>query len=80
MLLDCDTTVKGNNTADYQLLHLADYGIMPLGQGAHEGRKAQGLMGVREGTDAMVTRPQHILHRSYENDLCHSGCQLCITF
>jgi len=43
-----------------------------------EGRVAQWLMGVREGTDAMVTRLQHERSMSYESDLCHSRCQGCI--
>lgn len=82
---NCETNNKGFifisiliYTADCKLLHLADYGIMPPGQGTHEGRKAPVLMGVREGTDAMVTRPQHVLYMSYEADLCRLGCQQCI--
>lgn len=35
--------MNSHGTADCQLLHLADYGTMPPGQGAHEGRKARGL-------------------------------------
>lgn len=73
-------TADTRNSSDYQLLYLEDYGIMPPGQGAHQGRKAWKLIGVREGTDAMVTRPQHVPWLSYEAHLCHFGCQHCIGY
>lgn len=32
--------------------------------------EAPGLIGVREDTDAMVTRPRHMLQMSFQTDLC----------
>lgn len=42
-----------------------------------EGMKANRC---EEGTDAMVTRPQHVPWLSYETHLCHFICQHCIGY
>ena len=63
-------------TADCQLLHLADYGTMPPGQGAHEGRKARGLWWVW-GRAQMPWQPDLSMRFRWATRLiwCLSGCQ-----